>query len=152
MLNSKIVPFWFSAIFFGEMWYFLRSWQWQRKHGSKGHRVDSNACCWLGLLREEHLGGTLLETFWPGEEMGLEFTPLLSGPVDSSCCFGLDWFKLRAPSPLFAAEQLPGDGNTSAAADTAAPRAEPRDGAKANADHRLKARRLKVGLEGVLNF
>lgn len=33
-----IVPFWFSAIFFCEMGYFLRSWQWQRKQGSKGHR------------------------------------------------------------------------------------------------------------------
>lgn len=92
--------------------------------------------------------------------MGLELTPLLPGAVDGFCCFVLDWFKLGASSrsiTLFAVgEWLPG-----AVAPmqplrlwllVRCPGAELADGAEAVADHCLKARRLKSGAGGRIEF
>lgn len=73
-LNSKIVSFWFSALFCSQNGVFSLVLT-EKKEERKGHRVGSNTFYCLGLPREERTPGTVCSD----EEVELELTPLLSG-------------------------------------------------------------------------
>lgn len=76
-LNSEIVSFWFSAVFCSQNGVFSLVLA-EKKEEIKGHGVDSNTFCCLGLPKEEHLGGSS-GIVCSDEEVEVELTPPLSG-------------------------------------------------------------------------